>query len=297
VSGDFGTHPVSLFLQVVLEQHDHRNFEIYCYSSNGSLDTIPPGISSNAYRVRDVSALDHRRAAEIVRADEVDILIDLAGHTENNRLLVFAMHPAPVQATWLGYLNTTGLTAMDYRICDRHTDPPGETEALHTERLYRMPDSQWCYRPWLDVPLTMDPHPGSPTVTFGSCNQHLKISDACLDLWCELLRRLPNANLTVLDVRDQYTSESIVGRFARRGIDASRIALRQRQSLPDYYRAIGDFDIALDAYPHNGATTPFDTLWMGVPLVALRGNRGISRASFRILSTLKMPELTADSKQ
>jgi predicted O-linked N-acetylglucosamine transferase (SPINDLY family) len=143
----------------------------------------------------------------------------------------------------------------------------------------------------------MDPHPGSPTVTFGSCNQHLKISDACLDLWCELLRRLPYANLAVLDVRDQYTSESIVGRFARRGIDARRIALRQRQSLPVYYRAIGDFDIALDAYPHNGATTTFDTLWMGVPLVALRGSRGISRASFSILRSLKMPELIAGSEQ
>jgi len=297
VSADLRPHPVSLFLQVILERHDRGRFEIHCYSNNPAGNPVLATIPAHVDCLRDISLLEDGDAAALIRADRIDILVDLAGHTQNNRLGLFARHPAPVQVTWLGYLNTTGLAAMDYRICDRFTEPEGETESLHTERLYRMPHSQWCYRPWGYTPLVAQPHPESPgKIVFGSCNQSLKLSDACLDLWSQILLRLPAAELVILDIRDRHTQATISERLAQRGIHAKRVTLRKRSSVPDYYRAIGEFDVALDSYPQNGATTTLDTLWMGVPIVALKGQQGISRSTFSILSSLAMPELIAGSE-
>ncbi len=298
VSGDFGNHPTGLFLRPVLEHHDRANFEIYCYSNSNLVVEGTRRLHCAAEHWEVVADIDDDMLAGLIRRDRIDILVDLSGHTAHNRLGVFARHPAPVQATWLGYLNTTGLPTMDYRIADRHTDPPGLTEKLHTERLYRMPNSQWCYAPVYDLPLIEAPHPERPdAIVFGSFNQYAKITDACLDLWCRILCEVPDATLVILDAPPGRTRDMLRARVAARHVDPERIVIRGRASILEYFTAIGNTDIALDTFPYNGATTTLDTLWMGVPVVALRGERGISRSSYSIMESLRMPELIAGSSE
>ena len=296
VSGDFAPHPVAVFLSPMLQYFDRERFDVYCYSNTGTENPIASSFRPLVTRWREMWGVDDSTVARTIRDDGIDILVDLNGHTERNRLAVFARHPAPIQVTWLGYLNTTGLRAMDYRICDWHTDPAGSTEHLHTERLYRMPHTQWCYTPWNQASLVELPHAEDPeALIFGSFNLHMKISDRCLDLWSRVLRRLPSARIVVLDVDDEYARRSIIDRLAQRGVDPVRLDVRGRQPIPAYYAAIGNVDLALDTIPHNGGTTTFDVLWMGVPVVALHGDRGISRSSYSILKSLSMPELIAQS--
>ncbi len=297
VSGDFKEHPVALFLRPVLAHHDRAGFEIFCYSNSRKEDRITREIRSLADRWRVIADLDDDAARQLIIDDGIDVLVDLSGHTGLSRLALFGRRSAPVQASWLGYLNTTGVPAMDFRICDRHTDPPGTTERLHTERLVRMPHSQWCYQPVYDIPVVpVPPRQDPPRIVFGSFNQYPKLSDACLDLWCEVLRRLPAARLHVLDVRTERTAAAFSGRMQARGVDASRITLLPRLAIGDYFAAISAVDIALDTIPYNGGTTTLDILWMGVPLVALEGGRGISRSGASILRTLGMPELVARNR-
>ena len=294
VSGDLGLHPTGLFLRPVLEQHDRSRFEIHCYSNREHVADVTQMLQRAAGHWNVVATIEDNELARRIRDDGIDILVDLSGHTARNRLDTFARHPAPVQVTWLGYLNTTGVPAMDYRICDRHTDPSGAAERLHTERLYRLAHSQWCYAPVYSVPLIEDPHVGHPeAVVFGSFNQYAKISEACLDLWCPILVEVREATLVVLDVPSGNTRDSFRRRVAQRGVDPDRIEIRGRQSIGEYFQQIGNVDVALDTFPYNGATTTFDTLWMGVPVVALRGERGISRSGFSIMQSLPAPELIA----
>jgi protein O-GlcNAc transferase len=294
VSGDFRKHPIGLFLRPVLEQHDRARHEVHCYSNHKTVDEVTRLLQQSVEHWHPIAAESDRGVADRVRRDEIDILVDLSGHTEHNRLAVFAMHPAPIQAAWLGYLNTTGLATMDYRICDRHTDPEGATEHLHTERLQRMPHSQWCYAPYYDVPLVApDPGEGRTAVVFGSFNQYMKISDSCLDLWCRILAQLPEARLLALGVPSGKTQDAFRHRLAKRNIDQDRADVRDRVGILEYFAAIASVDIALDTFPYNGATTTLDTLWMGVPLVALRGDCSIARGSYSILQTMNLPELIA----
>jgi predicted O-linked N-acetylglucosamine transferase (SPINDLY family) len=298
VSGDFRHHPVALFLLPVLENHDPRQIETYCYSNHFEAHEVADALRGRCRHWTDISSLDDSLFAELIRRHDIDILVDLSGHTNHNRLPVFARHPAPVQVTWLGYLNTTGLPTMDYRICDRHTDPEGETDHLYTERLVRMPHSQWCYAPWIGVERPQRPQrQGSDSLVFGSFNQYVKITDDCLALWCEVLSRVPDSSLLVLDVRQPETRASLLERVQRNGIDPSRIMTRGRQSIADYFRAIGNVDIAFDTFPYNGATTTLDTLWTGTPIVALRGDRPIARGSYSILRTLDADDLIGHSAE
>jgi predicted O-linked N-acetylglucosamine transferase (SPINDLY family) len=243
---------------------------------------------------REIAGLDDQRVIDLIREDQIDVLVDLSGHTDRNRLSVFARHPAPVQASWLGYLNTTGLPAMDYRICDWHTDPLGATEHLHSEQLVRMPDSQWCYAPWYNIDYILEPHAARPDdIVFGSFNQLIKLTDTTLSLWSRILAKVERAKLVVFDVRQSATAQTLLRRMEQHGIDTSRVILRGREPLREYFAAIGNVDIALDTMPYNGATTTLDTLWMGVPIVALRGERGIARGSYSILCSLGADELIA----
>jgi len=294
VSGDFKPHPIPLFLRPVLEQRNKLEFEIFCYSNYGNQNEIAERLKRSADHWREIARLDDQQVAELIRDDRIDVLVDLSGHTSRHRLQVFARHPAPVQVTWLGYLNTTGLSTMDYRICDAHTDPPGMTEHLHTERLVRMPHSQWCYAPWHEMDIVPEPHAASPRdMVFGSFNQVIKITPTTLSLWSRILAQVPEATLLVYDVNQAATRQALLRRMTDHGIDTKRIALRGRVSLKDYFAAISDVDIALDTTPYNGATTTLDTLWMGVPVVALRGERATARSSYSILRTLGADELIA----
>ena len=278
VSGDFIQHPVARFLAPVLARHDRSGFDIHCFSNHADTDDITRQLRRYAAHWHVIAGDDDDAVARRIHALGIDILVDLSGHTTRHRLGVFARRPAPIQAAWLGYLNTTGLAAMDYRICDRHTDPEGETERLHTERLVRLPHSQWCYLPFDDLPRgAPHEHAAAGEIVFGSFNQLVKATDATLDLWARILRELPRATLAVMDTREGWSRGNLLARLAARGVAAARVRLLPRLDLPAYFETVANVDIALDTFPYNGATTTFDTLWMGTPIVALRGDRGIAR--------------------
>ena len=294
LSPDFRQHAVALFIQPILRRHDRSAFEIYCYYNHHSEDAVTRQLMPLADHWRNIADLDDDAAARLIRADEIDILVDLAGYTAHSRLLLFPRRCAPVQATWLGYLHSTGLASTDYRICDLHSDPPGMTEQLNSESLVRMPHSQWCYEPLhqVDSPASQPPLRAG-RVVFGSFNQFWKISDSCLDLWLEILQRTPGAELRVVGVPQGKTTDAFRARVEQCGIPADRIRLSPRLDIQQYFAAIADVDIALDTMPYNGATTTLDALWMGVALVALAGDRAVARSATSILSTLGLPELVA----
>jgi predicted O-linked N-acetylglucosamine transferase (SPINDLY family) len=296
VSGDFSLHPVGLLMKPVLANHDPSAFDVHCFSNTKAMDSMAQLLCELAPKWYSIVGLSDDDFSGLVRKEEIDILVDLSGHTNRNRLQAFARHPAPVQVTWLGYLNTTGLATIDYRVCDRYTDPAGVTEAWSTETLFRMPHSQWCYVPWTDANPTPDDQRSHESLLFGSVNRSRKITDACLDLWCPILEAVPAAKLLILDVQEEER-RSLLRRFHQRNIDSARLMLAPRQSIETYYTTLASLDVALDTLPYNGATTTLDTLWMGTPIVALRGERGLSRGSYSILSSAGLTELIAETPQ
>lgn len=296
VSGDFRLHPVGLFLKPVLTHHDRMAFDIQCFSNTVEIDSATQILRQSVANWTPISHLSNDQVAELFRKESIDILVDLSGHTNLNRIRAFARHPAPVQVTWLGYLNTTGLSAMDYRICDAYTDPPSVSDHLHTEKLFRMPDSQWCYEPWFAPAQDTRAARQADRIIFGSVNSSSKITGESIEIWCRILRAAPSAELVILDVPEK-DRQPLLDRFTGHDIDVSRITVRERLSLEEYYRTIGNIDIALDTFPYNGATTTLDTLWMGAPVVAFPGERGISRGSYSILSSVPLPELIARTSE
>jgi predicted O-linked N-acetylglucosamine transferase (SPINDLY family) len=281
-------------LKPVLANHNPSSFELHCFSNSNEIDPITQILRELCPKWHSVADLSDDDFTELIRDERIDILVDLSGHTNRNRLRALARHPAPVQVTWLGYLNTTGLAAMDYRICDGLTDPPGSTEALHTEKLFRTTRSQWCYEPWAAPPMARHDATLSDTVAFGSVNRSRKITEPCLDLWCRILTSVPAAKLLILDVAEGEI-QPLLSSFEKRSINSSRLTLLGRQPLETYYKTIARLDVALDTFPYNGATTTLDTLWMGTPIVALLGQRGLSRGSYSILSCAGLQELIAET--
>ena len=294
VSGDFKYHPVGLFMLPVLERHDRAGFEVYAYATSTQPDAYTARLAAAADRWRDAAALSDEQLAQAVRNDAIDVLVDLAGHSGACRLGVFARQPAPVQAAWLGYLNTTGLTRIGYRISDRHADPAGHAERLHTERLVRLPRSQWCYRPFFEVDCaTEPPYARNGHLTFGSFAQAAKLSQGTRRLWARILAAIPAARLQVVGLAAGRAREDLLRDFAAEGIAAERIGLAPFLPVEDYYRSFGEVDIALDPMPYSGGTTTCDALWMGVPVLTLAGARPASRSAASILATLGMNDWIA----
>jgi predicted O-linked N-acetylglucosamine transferase (SPINDLY family) len=298
VSGDFCYHVVTLFTLPVIERHDRSAFEVYCYSTGGRVDEYTRQLSARADVWRDVSSLPESGLADEINRDGIDILVDLGGHSGIPQLAVFAQQPAPVQATWLGYLNTTGLTRIHYRISDRHADPPGLTDPYHTETLVRLPHSQWCFRPFISVACAeMPPFVRNGHVTFGSFNQALKISSSVRRLWAEILQRVPGSRLVILGVAEGRARDQLVTDLTGSGSERARITVLPYVSLQDYYNWLNAVDIALDTVPYSGGTTSCDALWMGVPVVTAPGSRPSSRSTASILSTAGLPEWIASSPE
>ncbi len=297
VSADFRAHPVAQFMEPVLEHHDRASVEIFCYYALNRGDAVTERLKQHADTWREVFALSDEALAEQIRADGIDILVDLSGHTGHNRLPAFARKPAPVQATWLGYLNTTGLEAMDWRITDRHAGPPS-LEAYHSEHLYRLADSQWCYRPPSDAPsVTAPPSARTGRVTFAAFTNPSKITRELVGLWSRLLESLPQAGLLVVGQGLPSIADEFRARFARHGIAAERIALDGFLSFPEYLALHGKVDVMLDTFPYSGGTTSCHALWMGVPLVTLAGETSTSLGGASLLNTVRLPELVAESAE
>jgi predicted O-linked N-acetylglucosamine transferase (SPINDLY family) len=287
VSADFCVHPVALFLIPLLEGHSRENFKTYCYSSGLTVDHVTDRIRATCDQWVDARAMSDSQLAVAISADEIDILVDLGGHSSRPRLAVFAERPAPVQVSWLGYLNTTGLTRMDYRLCDERTDPVELFKALHTERLLHLPNSLWCYRPLLDADLrTQPPFEKNGYITFGSFNSALKISPAMCRRWAQLLMRLPDSRIRIANVDSERKKTEILQELTAAGVSCDRADFLQRVSLDQYLQLYYDVDISLDAFPYGGGTTTFDSLWMGVPVVTAVGSTSVSRSAASILGAL-----------
>ena len=293
VSGELYRHPVALFVIPVLARHDRSNFEVRCYMTGGYRDSVTSELQRLADGWRDTVSMSDAEMAQAIRGDAIDVLVDLSGHSGESRPGVFAQRPAPVQVSWLGYLNTTGLPSIQYRLCDRQTDPAG-SERLHTETLVRLPTSQWCYRPFLTVPHAQAaPCARRGFITFGSFNDAAKLSPTALGLWKSVLQALPDARLVVVGAPVGRTSERL-----QRSLGAgSRLTLVPRAPLDQYFAWFNEVDIALDTTPYSGGTTTCDALWMGVPVITAPGERPVSRSSASLLATVGLADWIASSPQ
>lgn len=296
ISGDFSLHPVALFMLPVVERHNRKSFEVFCYYTSDKVDQITLELRSLADYWADVDALSHQELAERIHADAIDILVDLIGHTAGSRLPVFALQPAPVQVTWMGYLNTTGLSRMNYRICDERTDPIFISDIAHTEKLIRLPNSQWCYRPFITLPAEgVTPFERNGFITFGCFNHAIKISSGLCALWRDILLNIPNSKLLCVGLSSTRKMAELISELTMSGIAGERLQFVARTSLDQYYAWFAEADIALDTYPYGGGTTTFDTLWMGVPVVAAKGSTSASRSAASILEALGLNEWVAPS--
>ncbi|MBI4190857.1 MAG: tetratricopeptide repeat protein [Betaproteobacteria bacterium] len=294
VSGDFKNHPVAWFLEQVLAHHDVRRFEIFCYSNWYKADAVTTTLKQHADAWRQINELTDDMAAERVRRDGIDILVDLSGHTNGGRLGLFARKPAPLQITYLGYANTTGLSAIDYRITDAYCDPAGKSEGYYVETLLRLPDCMWCYHPHKNMPdVGALPAMSNGYVVFGSFNNAMKINSELTAWWSRVLRMVPNSKLVIACLPEGRTRERLLQEFMSQAIDTSRIELLGRLPMREFWRLHHRVDIALDSFPCNGGTTTCDTLWMGVPVVSWCGDRFVSRAGYSILANVAMEDMVA----
>jgi len=296
VSADFFYHSVSQFFLPLLRCHDHQRFEITCYSGTTSPDQMTKVLRASADRWVDTAALNDHELAEKIRQDQIDILVDLSGHTGTKRLRTFAEKPAPVQVTYLGYPATTGLSTIDYRITDALADPPGKTEAFHSEQLVRMPVSNWCYfAPPLSPPVK--PAPDRP-VCFGTFNNFSKASPMVRDLWIEILKAVPSSRLMLKSsgLNERPIQDKIRGYFVDRGVTGDRIELYGHTS--DWTTHLGlydQLDISVDTFPYHGTTTTCEAMWMGVPVVTLAGENHVSRVGVSLLTNMGLQELIAQT--
>jgi len=288
MSPDFRRHSVSIFLEPILENHDHSDFEIFAYSDVAKADGVTERLRSLTDVWREIHGKNDQEVIDLVMDDQIDILVDLAGHTAGNRLALFARRAAPVQVAFLGYPNTTGLSTMDYRITDECSDPTGTTDAHYRERLFRLPRGFLCYRPPPGAP-EVKPPPSAETgaVTFGSFNDIAKVTPELVALWSSLLRSVPGAEFLLKSraLSDGPTREHVLGLFAQNGIHPGRVRLSPPlSSLEAHLSMYGEMDVALDTFPYCGTTTTLEALWMGVPVVTLAGPTHVSRVGVSILS-------------
>ncbi|MDH3281058.1 MAG: tetratricopeptide repeat protein [Gammaproteobacteria bacterium] len=301
VSPDFRAHSVAFFLEPLLSAHNKDRVEVFCYANLLVPDAMTHHLRGIADQWRNVWSLDDLQLAQLVRRDGIDILVDLAGHTSGNRVRAFGRKPAPVQITWLGYPNTTGLREMDYRLTDEWADPPGAGDELHTETLIRLPKGFLCYKPLDDSPeVDAPPVIRNGYVTFGCFNNSAKVSDKVLDAWGRILAELPQSRLLLKSrqLHGPSLQKRFLDEFSRRDIDPGRIeTLGRVNSTIDHLSLYGRVDIALDTFPYNGTTTTCEALWMGVPVVALAGNRHAGRVGVSLLQSVGLAELIAGSVQ
>ncbi|MBL8962548.1 MAG: tetratricopeptide repeat protein [Phycisphaeraceae bacterium] len=296
LSPDFREHSVAYFIEPVMRRHDRERFEVFAYSNAAAPDARTEVFKSIADHWRDIARTGDTSAAGMIRADQIDILVDLAGLTHNNRLGLLALKPAPVQMSYCGYPSTTGLSAVDYRLVDQVTDPPGSESRCVERLLYlRPPGSFSCYAPPPGMPEPAPLVTGTPVV-FGSFNVLSKVTPPVVETWCRILTQCPGSRLVLKarslaepSVRRRYAES-----FASRGIDRDRVELLgPLPGVADHLAVYGRVAIALDPFPYNGTTTTYEALWMGVPVVTLAGITHAGRVGASILTALGEPLLIA----
>jgi predicted O-linked N-acetylglucosamine transferase (SPINDLY family) len=301
ISADFRTHSVSRFLLPLFREHDHSACEIISYSDVLKTDGMTDRLRLCTDSWHDIAGWPDERVANEVREDKIDILVDLAGHTAGNRLRVFSRKPAPVQVTYLGYPGSTGLSEMDYRLTDSFADPPGTTESLHTEKLFRLPVCNWCFSEPDDTP-PVGPLPAESfgSIRFGTFNNFAKASPPIMDLWAAILTATPSSRLIIKSrgLGERSARERIHQIFATRGIPANRVDIRGHEpNIVSHFDAYNQMDIALDTFPYHGTTTTCEALWMGVPVVTLAGTAHVSRVGLSLLNNIGLPDLIAQTPE
>ncbi|WP_339907558.1 tetratricopeptide repeat protein [Symmachiella dynata] len=297
-SPDFRTHPVASFFLPLLQQHDRTVVEVTCYSNTPRPDRMTAQLEAGADRWRDVRRWSDEQMVQAVLADEIDILVDLAGHTAHNRLQVFAQKPAPVQVSFLGYPNTTGLPTIDYRITDGIADPAGEART-HSETLIRLPGPFCCYAPPnIDVEVRSLPADRKGYVTFGSLHNLAKLNPQVVETWSAVLRSVPQSRLLIArSTLSRSSAERLSAEFVKNGIATGRIDFRQLSKAEGgYLRVYDEIDVILDAFPWSGHTTTCEAFWMGVPVLTLRGNRHAGRMGASLLTHMGLHEWIAESR-
>lgn len=297
VSPDFNDHAVGKFIEPVLAAHDINKFELFCYYNKPRVDDATKRMQSAVANWRMTADMSDDELARMIQADAIDILVDLSGHTGLNRLLVFARKPAPIQVTWIGYPNTTGLSTMDYRITDAFADPIGATEALHTEKLVRMPECFSCFKPPSNAPhVSALPAVARGTITFGSFNNFAKITPEVMRVWIAILARVPGSRLVLKNwcLDNDRMKTFMLEAFARCGATTGQVELwNPNTSNVDHLNCYNSIDIGLDPFPYNGTTTTCDALWMGVPVITLAGVSHVGRVGVSQMSNLGLQELIA----
>jgi protein O-GlcNAc transferase len=296
VSPDFNDHPVSYFLEPVLAQHDPERFEIYCYSDVARPDATTARLRRLPAVYRACAEDDDTALAERIRADRIDILVDLAGHGLNNRLPVFARKPSPVQVSWLGYFDTTGLCTIDYRIADGHSVPTG-AERHFVEQVVRLPRSSTCFSPRHSPAIQAPPCLERGHITFGSFSNPAKINRDVAASYGRILRQCADSRLLLKyhTFADPGIQARFVRWFAEEGIGRERILFQGHAPIDEYLAAFAEIDIALDTFPYSGETTALHTLWMGVPFVALEGKTVAQRLASRVLRVAELHDWVARS--
>jgi predicted O-linked N-acetylglucosamine transferase (SPINDLY family) len=292
VSPDFWMHPVARFMLPILENHDRDRFEVFAYSSRYLKDGFTDECARRVSHWREAHHLDDAALAERIRADGIDILVDLTMHSRDCRPGLFARKPAPVQASYLAYVGTTGLEAVDYRVTDIYLDPPGGPELPFHEKPLRLPRCWWTFQPPVRATIadvSLPPCLENGFVTFGSLNNFVKVNERVRDLWARLVAGVPGARL-MIHIKESRARDGLLEFLAARGLPPERVTLVGYQDGPSYMATYGKIDIALDPAPFAGGTTTFDALWMGVPVVSHAGERASSRGGLSILATLGRPE-------
>lgn len=294
LSPDLRDHAVGWFMLPLLQHHDPAAVELFCYSNAPREDAWTQKLRAPVPQWRNVYTLSDQALAEQIRADEIDILVDLALHLPGGRLQALSRKPAPIQVAYLGYAGPTGLAAFDYRLTDPQLDPPASESSLE-ETPVRLPNTFWCYAPPERAgPVAPPPSLSNGQVTFGSFNTFAKVSNAVLETWAELLRRVSRSRLLLHTPPGSHRA-AVLEQFATKGVTGDRIDFFAALPIDEYFAAFARIDVALDSFPFAGGTTTCDTLWMGVPVVTLRGAHAHERGGASILSNVGLSDLIADS--
>ena len=297
VSSGFRDHVDSFFTIPLLSNHDHRQCEIACYADVANPDGLTERLRGHADLWRSTAGLTDQELADLVRSDGIDILVDLKMHSGDNRLLMFARKPAPVQVAWLAYPGTTGLPAIDYRLTDPYLDPPGLFDPFYVEQSIRLPETFWCYDPLTDQPaVNALPAAARGFITFGCLNNFCKVNDGCLALWARVLQAVPQSRL-LLQVPGDQAREHVRARLQEKDIATSRVEFVTRQPRHAYLKLYHRIDLVLDPLPCNGHTTSLDAFWMGVPTLTLVGKTVMGRAGWSQLCNLGLQDLAAETPE
>jgi predicted O-linked N-acetylglucosamine transferase (SPINDLY family) len=297
VSGDLRNHSVAFFVEPIFARHNRDNVHVSAFST-GAADAVTKRIRSTVDAWFDISTMSDDAICSLIRRQKIDVLIDLSGHTVGNRLMVFARRAAPVQLTWLGFMYTTGLAAMNYRITDAIADPPGVSEDGHSELLFRV-KRMAIYQPppaqlYLEPPVNR-----RGKVIFGSLNHLKKVTDHMLGVWKRILDEVPESILLVI-ASEMSQEEAIAGqrpRLEAAGLSMDRLCILPRMGLDSFMDLGKHIDIALDTAPLSGGTTTLHSLWMGLPVVCMKAGQGFANSSAATVSALGMPELASDDEE